>query len=91
MAKETNNKNKTGKEKTKTLDELLSELGAVILTQMAAIIITVYGLLMPAIGWKWAALVWGYCLVWFLIEDRIKLIGHRIFDKEHSGILTKKV
>jgi H+-transporting ATPase len=65
-------------------------LCAVILTQLAATLITVYGLFMPSIGWKWAAIVWGYCLVWFLIEDRMKLLGHRIFDKEHSGILTKK-
>jgi H+-transporting ATPase len=66
-------------------------LGAVILTQLTATFITVYGLLMSPIGWKWAAVVWGYCLVWFLIEDRMKLVGHRIFDKEHSGILTRKV
>jgi H+-transporting ATPase len=66
-------------------------LAAVIGTQTMATFITVYGLFMSAIGWKWAAVVWGYCLVWFLIEDRMKLVGHRIFDKEHSGILAKKV
>ena len=65
-------------------------LGAVIGTQLTATLITVYGLFMVPIGWTWALLVWGYCLVWFLIEDRMKLVGHRIFDKEHSGFLTKK-
>jgi H+-transporting ATPase len=65
-------------------------LGAVIGTQAVATLITTYGLLMSPIGWKWAGVVWGYCLVWFLIEDRMKLLGYRIFDKEHSGILTKK-
>jgi H+-transporting ATPase len=63
---------------------------AVICTQFAATLITVYGLFMSPIGWKMAGLVWCYCLVWFLIEDRMKLLGHRIFDKEHSGILTRK-
>ena len=66
-------------------------LAAVICTQFAATLITVYGLFMSPIGWKMAGLVWCYCLVWFLIEDRMKLLGHRIFDKEqHSGILTRK-
>jgi H+-transporting ATPase len=65
-------------------------LGAVICTQFAATLITVYGLFMSPIGWKSAGLVWCYCLVWFLIEDRMKLLGHRIFDKEHSGILARK-
>jgi H+-transporting ATPase len=64
--------------------------GAVVGTQTVATLITVYGLFMSPIGWKWAAIVWGYCLVWFFIEDRMKLVGHRIFDEEHSGILTKK-
>jgi H+-transporting ATPase len=65
-------------------------LAAVICTQLGATLITVYGLFMSPIGWKSAGLVWCYCLVWFLIEDRMKLLGHRIFDKEHSGILTRK-
>jgi H+-transporting ATPase len=65
-------------------------LSAVILTQFAATLITVYGLFMSPIGWKWAGIVWVYCLVWFQIEDRMKLVGHRIFDKEHSGFLSKK-
>jgi H+-transporting ATPase len=65
-------------------------LAAVICTQFVATLITVYGLFMSPIGWKWAGMVWVYCLVWFLIEDRMKLLGHRIFDKEHPGLLTKR-
>jgi H+-transporting ATPase len=65
-------------------------IAAVTSTQLIATLITVYGLFMSPIGWKFAGIVWGYCLVWFLIEDRMKLLGHLIFDKEHSGILTKK-
>ena len=31
-------------------------------------------------AWKWAGFVWGYALIWFLINDRIKLLAYRIFD-----------
>ena len=64
-------------------------LGAVIGTQTLAASVTTYGLLMPPIGWTWAGIVW-VCLVWFLIQDRLKLLGYRIFNPEHSGILTRK-
>lgn len=30
--------------------------------------------------WGWAAFVWGYALVWFLINDRLKLMAYRVFD-----------
>jgi H+-transporting ATPase len=53
---------------------------AVFGTQAVATIIAVYGLLMPAIGWELAGLVWGYALIWFFINDRVKLLGYRIFD-----------
>ncbi len=53
---------------------------AVLGTQTIATLIAVYGLFMAPIGWKWAALVWGYALVWALINDRVKLLAYRIFD-----------
>jgi H+-transporting ATPase len=65
-------------------------LAAVFGTQTVATLITVYGLLMTPIGWKWAFVVWGYCLIWFFIEDRMKLLGHRIFDKTRSALMTEK-
>jgi H+-transporting ATPase len=49
-------------------------------TQSVATLIAVYGLFMTPLGWAWAAFVWGYALVWFLINDRIKLQAYRIFD-----------
>lgn len=55
-------------------------LFAVIFTQAIATIIAVYGLLMPPIGWSLALLVWGYCFIGFLIEDRFKLAAYRLFD-----------
>lgn len=54
--------------------------GAVLSTQMIATLIAVYGLLMTPLGWKWAGFVWGYAIVWFLLNDRLKLLAYRIFD-----------
>jgi H+-transporting ATPase len=51
---------------------------AVFGTQLVATIIAAYGLLMPPIGWNWALFVWGYALVWFLINDQVKLLAYRI-------------
>lgn len=53
---------------------------AVLGTQIIATFIAVYGLFMTPIGWRWAGFVWGYALVWFLINDRLKLLAYRIFD-----------
>jgi H+-transporting ATPase len=66
-------------------------LAAVIGTQVAATLITVYGLFMAPIGWTWAGLVWVYALIWFLINDRIKLAAVRIFDPSHPALLPKAV
>ena len=55
-------------------------LGAVLLTQMAATLIAVYGLFMTPIGWGWALTVWGYALAWFLVNDRVKLLTYRVLN-----------
>jgi len=53
---------------------------AVLGTQIVATLIAVYGLFMTPLGWGWAGFVWGYALLWFLVNDRIKLLAYRIFD-----------
>jgi len=53
---------------------------AVLGTQIVATLIAVYGLFMTPIGWGWAGFVWGYALLWFLVNDRVKLLAYRIFD-----------
>jgi H+-transporting ATPase len=65
-------------------------LFAVIGTQIIATFIAVYGFLMTPIGWYYAGIVWGYCLVLFLIQDRVKLVGYRIFIGQHSGWFGKR-
>jgi H+-transporting ATPase len=53
---------------------------AVVLTQLTATLITVYGILLPAMGWGLALLVWAYAIVMFLITDFIKVRTYRILD-----------
>jgi H+-transporting ATPase len=53
---------------------------AVFGTQAVATLIAVYGLFVTPLGWGWAAFVWAYALVWFLLNDRVKLLAYRIFD-----------
>jgi H+-transporting ATPase len=60
---------------------------AVLGTQMIATLFAVYGFLMTPLGWGWASFVWGYALVWFLVNDRIKLLAYRIFDRK--GVTAK--
>jgi H+-transporting ATPase len=55
-------------------------LWAAILTKIVATIAAVYGWLMVPIGWKWALVIWGYALAWFLVNDRVKLAAYRVLD-----------
>ena len=55
-------------------------LVAVFGTQAVATLIAVYGLFMTPLGWGWAAFVWGYALIWFLVNDRVKLLAYRMLD-----------
>ncbi|OIQ95833.1 calcium-transporting ATPase 1 [mine drainage metagenome] len=58
---------------------------AVLGTQILATLIAVYGLFMTPLGWGWAGFVWGYALLWFLVNDRLKLLAYRIFDPVKAG------
>jgi H+-transporting ATPase len=63
---------------------------AVVGTQTLATLIAVYGLFMTPLGWGWAAFVWGYALVWFLMNDRVKLLAYRIFDPTKAPLLARR-
>ena len=65
-------------------------LFTVIGTQILATLISVYGIFMVPIGWKWAAFVWVYALLWFFINDRIKLAAYRMLDHNTPGLLAKQ-
>jgi H+-transporting ATPase len=55
-------------------------LGAVLGTQILATLIAVYGIFMTPLGWAWAGFVWGYALIWFLIEDWVKQRAYAVFN-----------
>jgi H+-transporting ATPase len=48
-------------------------LGAILGTQVVAALIAGFGILIEPIPWIYVALIWGYCLVWVVIEDLAKL------------------
>ncbi|MFA9460003.1 plasma-membrane proton-efflux P-type ATPase [Thiohalorhabdus methylotrophus] len=47
------------------------------LTQIAGTLAAVYGFLMPAVGWMWAGVIWGYAIVWMFILDAVKVFAYR--------------
>ncbi len=60
---------------------------AVVITQLVATLITVYGILLPAMGWGLAFLVWGYALSFFIVTDFAKVRLYRLLN--HRGIIFK--
>ena len=66
---------------------LIATIGAM----LAATFIAVYGGLMTPLGWHLAGVVWAYSLGMFLIQDRVKLMGYKIFSKQHSGLFGRHV
>ena len=53
---------------------------AIIVTQMIATLITIYGFLLPAMGWNLALFVWGYALTAFVITDFLKVYIYKLLD-----------
>jgi H+-transporting ATPase len=53
-------------------------LGATFGTEILGTLIAVYGFLITPIGWKYALLMWAYALAWFLVNDVIKVLTHRL-------------
>jgi H+-transporting ATPase len=41
---------------------------------------------MTPLGWGWAGFVWGYALIWFLLNDRIKLLAYRLLHQDNGGV-----
>jgi H+-transporting ATPase len=64
-------------------------LGAVIGTQLIATLIAVYGALMTPLGWGWAGVVWAYALIWFLVEDRVKLAAYHWLDHHPRHVAVR--
>ena len=55
-------------------------LVAVFGTQVIATCFAVFGIFMTPLPWGWVGFVWGYAVLWALLNDRIKLLAYRILD-----------
>jgi len=61
---------------------------AVVITQMIATLITVYGFIITPIGWKLALFVWAYALAAFVLTDFLKVRFYKVLD--HTGLRFHK-
>ena len=61
-----------------------SLLLASLLTAFLGLIVGVYGIFVPAIGWKWGLIVTVYAFAWFLFNDTVKVFFYRNFIKENK-------
>ena len=64
-------------------------LFAIVGTQLTATLLTVYGILLPAMGWGLAAFVWGYALALFLVTDFLKVQFYRLLDRRRSRVTAE--
>jgi H+-transporting ATPase len=55
---------------------------AALSTKILATLFTVYGWFVSPIGWRYAFLIWGYALAWFVVNDFFKIWTYRILRKE---------
>jgi H+-transporting ATPase len=64
-------------------------IAAVLITQILATLIAVYGFLIPPIGWGLALFVWAYSMVSFLLTDLAKVWLYKRFERKVK-IIGKK-
>jgi H+-transporting ATPase len=57
-------------------------LGAVLGTQAVAAMIVGFGWFVAPIPWLYVGGVWGYALLWMLVEDEAKLLVYRWLEPE---------
>ena len=55
---------------------------AIVGTQLIATLITVYGILLPAMGWFLAGVIWAEALIAFFIIDAIKVRFYKFLNRE---------
>ncbi len=61
-------------------------LAATFGTEILGTLIAVYGFLVTPIGWEYALWMWIYALVWFLINDVIKMLAYKLLRKRNSYV-----
>jgi H+-transporting ATPase len=57
---------------------------AIVATQIAAVLMCGQGWLVPRLPWKIIGFVWGYNLLWMIVQDIVKLGLYRLLDPGRS-------
>jgi H+-transporting ATPase len=52
-------------------------LTAILFTQLIAVILVGFGIIITPLPWSYIGLIWGYTLVWMFLADQIKLLFYR--------------
>jgi H+-transporting ATPase len=59
--------------------------GATFGTEILGTLVAVYGLFITPIGWEYALWIWVYALIWFVVNDMIKMWAYRMLRTEGLG------
>ena len=54
---------------------------AIVATQIVAVLMCAYGVLVPALPWAMIGVVWAYVIAWTILTDIVKLIFNAIYAK----------
>ena len=68
-------------------------LGAILATQVVAVLIVGFGFLMTPLPWSYIGLIWIYCLIWVFIEDwaKINVYHHLNLNKPHHRSFLQQI
>ncbi len=61
-----------------------------VVTKIIATLAAVYGVFMAPIGWRWALIIWGYALAWFVVNDFVKRAAFSLLSHEKAGLAFGK-
>jgi len=51
---------------------------AIVATQIVAVLMCAYGVLVPALPWTLIGIVWAYVIAWTILTDLVKLVFNRV-------------
>jgi H+-transporting ATPase len=52
------------------------------ITEIIGTLFAIFGVLLVPIGWRYALLIWGYALAWFILNDFIKIWVYKYLRKD---------
>jgi H+-transporting ATPase len=61
---------------------------AVVGTQVVAVLMCAFGVLVPALPWLMIGLIWAYVLVWMVVMDIVKLGYFHLADRRETQVST---